>query len=267
MCGIFVSISRDADEPIDESLVALLAQRGPDSLERHTTSIKVDPQTVTTWEPKPQNVYLTFVSTVLSLRGDTVTRQPLRDESSGSILCWNGEAWRMSLVDIAANDTKTVFLEFLKSSDPVSPHQHGVDGCHTELGDGCASETLSRVLCTLDSIKGPYAFVFLDRWHRRLFFGRDTLGRRSLVYRITRNGSITLASVSDGDLSKGWKEVDADGIYMVDLARFDCPTGEESIFEGGTCSVSKYPAVRLSELCGQGAMAGPENTGRNFVQA
>ena len=265
MCGIFVSISRDAGELVDESLVALLAQRGPDCLEQLTTSIKLDPQTVTTSEQKPQNVYLTFVSTVLSLRGNTIIRQPLRDESSGSTLCWNGEAWRMSVVDIAANDTNTVFIELLKSSDHARPHQHGVDGCHTEPGGGCTSDTLSRVLYTLDSIKGPYAFVFLDKWHRRLFFGRDTLGRRSLVYRIAQNGSITIASVSDGDVSKAWKEVDADGVYMLDLARFGCPTGEGSVLEGGTFSVSKHSAVRLSELDEQGAIAGLGNPGRSFV--
>ena len=73
-------------------------------------------------------------------------------------------------------------------------------------------------------IAGPWASVFFDAVRGRVWFGRDCLGRRSLLE--LRKGSwgdgVTIASVGDGH--EGWKEVEAEG-----LRYFDLQSGEERV--------------------------------------
>ncbi|KAK4506574.1 hypothetical protein PRZ48_000306 [Zasmidium cellare] len=79
-----------------------------------------------------------------------------------------------------------------------------------------AATTISQAM---SQVAGPYAFVFHDAARRRLFFGRDFLGRRSLLRQITRDGDILLSSVTDGATSNSWSEVEADGVYCIDLSK------------------------------------------------
>lgn len=75
-------------------------------------------------------------------------------------------------------------------------------------------EVDDHVVHALAKVNGPFALVFCDVLTRRIYCGRDRLGRRSLLQK--RPGHIlTLSSVDDGSAS--WTEVPADGIYMVDL--------------------------------------------------
>lgn len=73
-------------------------------------------------------------------------------------------------------------------------------------------------------IAGPWACVFFDAVRGRVWFGRDCLGRRSLLE--LRKGDwkdgVTIASVGDGH--EGWKEVEAEG-----LRYFDLQSGEEGV--------------------------------------
>lgn len=73
-----------------------------------------------------------------------------------------------------------------------------------------------------ESIAGPYALVYFDATAGRVWFGRDVLGRRSLLYKRYGKGweaGFMVASVGDGD---GWEEVEADGLRFLDLV-----TGQE----------------------------------------
>jgi hypothetical protein len=54
-----------------------------------------------------------------------------------------------------------------------------------------------------------------------LFFGRDILGRRSLLRRLTNYGDLIISSVSDGHHDGGWAEIEADGVYCIDLHIMD----------------------------------------------
>lgn len=61
---------------------------GPDSLRTETRNVQLDSQI---------RLHLTFVSSVLALRGNHVAVQPLVDEGTGNILCWNGQVRRCLL--------------------------------------------------------------------------------------------------------------------------------------------------------------------------
>jgi len=83
-------------------------------------------------------------------------------------------------------------------------------------------EGVKGVARAIGSISGPFAFVFYDKPNGRVWFGRDCLGRRSLLRHqasVGRDGhdGILVASVTDGDRQKGWEEVEADGVYYIDL--------------------------------------------------
>lgn len=138
------------------------------------------------------------MSTVLALRGGHVTAQPFLDASSGSALCWNGEAWKIGLDLVTGNDGQAVFdLLIQASSSQTLP-----------------ADAVSAILKVLHSISGPFAFVFLDRTHNQMFFGRDRLGRRSLVFKNNVDLGVLELSSIPGD-NGSWEEVEADAIYQL----------------------------------------------------
>jgi asparagine synthetase B (glutamine-hydrolysing) len=191
MCGIFCAIRRDRFHRLDSTSQKLLKARGPDSYQEHGVKIsgRLDSE-----------VYLTFASSVLSLRGRALVSQPLVDQETSSVLCWNGEAWAIDGEGILDNDTESVFQLLLQAAKGKDPH--------------------ASILKALSNIQGPFAFVFLDFSDMKLYFGRDCLGRRSLVKSVLKGQGLCLASVADLSFSKNCPEVEADGVYVIDLDQF-----------------------------------------------
>ncbi|KAJ5920714.1 hypothetical protein N7454_009247 [Penicillium verhagenii] len=200
MCGIFFSLSPAPTLPTPETRV-LLDYRGPDCCQTLTVHKEI---------PTPdggiQSFHLTFISTVLALRGDHVYSQPLTDPATKSVLCWNGEAWKIAGERVSGNDTEHILNLFLRAVT-VGGGDDDDDGNNAayRLGEAAAS------------ISGPFAFVFYDATNLRLFFSRDCLGRRSLLQGYEEDGSLKICSVCDGSSSTHFQEVGFDGVYMIDL--------------------------------------------------
>ena len=186
--------SANSDYLSSSLLLSLISQRGPD----WTDSL------VVVGDGDNGSWTASFSASVLSLRGDHITRQPLvrRDENGAvqNILCWNGEIWKLRGRELTAeeNDGELVFDELIKCRGGVQN--------------------------VVSAIEGPFAFVFYDQRSDKVWFGRDWLGRRSLLKQditSTLEGvpeGLLISSVSgdDGDKSQ-WKEVEADGIYGLSL--------------------------------------------------
>jgi asparagine synthetase B (glutamine-hydrolysing) len=189
MCGIYASISTNGPIYPTEGLKQLLDKRGPDHLGDLESTIKT----------ANRSISVSFLSTVLALRGGHVTAQPLSDTLTESVLCWNGEAWKIGQAIVQGNDGEAI-LNLLVSGTLGRPKINSI----------------SCVLEVLQSISGPYAFVYLDKAHDLLYFGRDDLGRRSLLYN-TDGGAIQLSSLAD-DTKGTWREIEADGIYVLALS-------------------------------------------------
>ncbi|KPI43675.1 Asparagine synthetase domain-containing protein C4F6.11c [Cyphellophora attinorum] len=190
MCGIFVSIGHQRDVTIDERTTQLLNARGPDSLQHVTLPLPNQ----TTCAKNESRKCVTFCSSVLALRGGQIEAQPFVDEPTGSILCWNGEAWKVDGRVVTGNDTVQVFQELLNAAASSAP--------------GAAIPDV------LTSIAGPYAFVFYDATSTTIYYGRDRLGRRSLTLQRGSDGGMTLCSVAvakAGDL----EEVDPACLHSV----------------------------------------------------
>ena len=205
MCGIFCTLSGTHPISASDELQARLENRGPDSARTiHATYPKTLAQEHDTSTP---SVHVTITSTVLSLRGSRTVVQPCQDNGEEFTLCWNGEAWSIGGEPPAGNDTEAIhdlLVNALKTSSSYDGRDYGI-------------ESASKVAEALSQVAGPYAFVFFDQTRGHLFLGRDFLGRRSLLKRITDAGDLLVSSVSDGDLADGWEEIEADGVYCVDL--------------------------------------------------
>lgn len=211
MCGIFFSCSREDQHLPAERFCDSLCKRGPDSVNKVYRSILTDDTTSQQSSPtgRQQAYHLTFLSTVLSLRGDSIVRQPLGDHQSGSLLCWNGEAWKLDNDVVQGNDAESVFglFQTMDKSHFSSTDDHGF----TE------DPSVGEFIKIIRSITGPYAFVFYDAQHQRVWYGRDALGRRSLNIKNELPERLSIASICDPTDLARWTEVEADGIHMIDL--------------------------------------------------
>ncbi len=247
MCGIFFSCSRKVHECPSDRLLECLNKRGPDSIctiKRALDSENASSQGLPS-EQRKQSYFLTFLSTVLSLRGDGVTRQPLEDLDSGSLLCWNGEAWKAGNEVIDGNDSQRVFDLFLKAIQYLEPTSSNTPFSYDQY--------MESIIDAVASISGPYSFVFYDAPHQRIFFGRDTLGRRSLAIKNGLPESISISSICDCTDTGNWTEVEADGIYMLDLQTAS-PSPEDEAEEitfiprilSGSNTELRYTLVRLN---------------------
>ncbi|KAK3672487.1 hypothetical protein LTR78_007537 [Recurvomyces mirabilis] len=196
MCGIFAAISDSQHIRPSPELEQQLQQRGPDSTGQHKAS------------HGEHGPHVSLHATVLSLRGDHTVHQPISVGTSGSALCWNGEAWSIAGLPTSGNDTLAVarLLENIAGEQNEAPSR------------GEAIIARARNLASaLSQIAGPYAFVFHDAANNLLFYGRDFLGRRSLLSGCTEMGNWLLCSVTAGTPNTSWQEIGTDGVYCLDL--------------------------------------------------
>ena len=188
MCGILVSVAV-IDSPTATNactdLFPWIAARGPDSLQTRQLQIPL--------EGSSQLLEVLFTSSVLSLRGEKVTQQPLVS-AAGDVLCWNGEIWKGLEITDEENDGLRL-LEALSSTQSIWK--------------------------VMEKIEGPWAMVYLSLKDKMLWFGRDCLGRRSLLQK-TDFRTLSLSSV--GVNMNEWQEVSVDGLWRLDLLQWAATT-------------------------------------------
>lgn len=217
MCGIFAAISKEEAQGPNAELLALLTNRGPDLCGIVSATTRIT---------NGDTVSSKFVSTVLALRGDHIASQPLTNSETGSVLCWNGEAWRIGQDAVVDNDGEAI-IRLLS----------------TKTSSGSVVESIDGVLDILRSISGPFAFVYHDKVHGLVYFGRDCLGRRSLLYNADdMPNTIQLSSIA-GAAAGSWKEVEADGIYVLVLDKEIIPSSL-SCLEKSSIASTAFPCYR-----------------------
>ena len=134
------------------------------------------------------------------MQGRAITLQPFI-LPNGNVFCYNGEVFGG-----------------LKA--------HDIESCENDgrvLADQLTrGENLRTIMPLLD---GPYAFVYYDALEQKLHFGRDFLGRRSLMRcEYDASGQFLLSSVSCPIENGEWSEIGTDGFYSLDI-----PSMEHSI--------------------------------------
>ncbi|KAF8331070.1 asparagine synthase-domain-containing protein [Cantharellus anzutake] len=161
---------------------------GPDSCRTLRRSVLTSEGVV--WE-------LDLFASVLHLRGDHIVDQPHENES-GDVLCWNGEIFQGIPVNSEENDGSKLFQELTRAPG-------------------------SDITAVFARLEGPYAFAFFQSSTRKLYFGRDPMGRRSLLTRAPTPNCpwYTIASTSLGPgspSSESFDEVSAEHLYCIDLS-------------------------------------------------
>nr|XP_033339086.1 asparagine synthetase domain-containing protein 1 isoform X1 [Megalopta genalis]XP_033339087.1 asparagine synthetase domain-containing protein 1 isoform X1 [Megalopta genalis]XP_033339088.1 asparagine synthetase domain-containing protein 1 isoform X1 [Megalopta genalis] len=131
-----------------------------------------------------------FAASVLWMQGFNLSVQPIVD-STGNILLWNGDVFSETLAEDNICDTD-VILASLQSS--------------------------SNIMSVFQEIHGPYSFIYFQKSNNCLYFGRDIIGRHSLLLKTnTDENNLTLMSVGDKRI-KGIIEVPAIGLFMMNLS-------------------------------------------------
>eukprot|EP00966_Prymnesium_polylepis_P015965 368486-Prymnesium_polylepis.1 len=156
MCGIgLVLLTRDGSAPVSAKApsgsvpASSLRRRGPDAVGEMTLH-----------SASTDGFEVRMTGAVLHLRGDRVVPQPIRD-ARGNCLLWNGEIFGAGSsgagVAVASDesDTERLLLALGSGDDDVPAVMNGV--------------------------QGPWAFAYWDEAARTLWYGRDPLGRRSLL--------------------------------------------------------------------------------------
>ena len=211
MCGIYLGLSRTCHISPSQNLTRLLRQRGPECCRVQQFQSDIPIPAVRT--AHKDQICMTAAASVLPLRGDHVYSQPITSPD-GSFLCWNGEAWRIDGTDVVGNDSIQVFALLTAVAVGVQSSESTMSGSVPAGG-----EHNVRVAKAMRRVSGPYAFIFFDAQHQTLFFGRDCLGRRSLLRGVTLSGSFILSSVADRELQDvAWEEVESGGIHVLDLS-------------------------------------------------
>ncbi|XP_066929037.1 asparagine synthetase domain-containing protein 1-like [Clytia hemisphaerica] len=193
MCGIFCKICKRLEvktKPIDDNIIPLIQNRGPDSCQSLTRIVKVG----------SDELELTFCSTVLHLRGESVTKQPLIN-SNGDVLLWNGEIFGGLDVGLHENDTEILMRHLTAISQEMLEN---VEPAEKNMAD------------LFTKIQGPWAFVFYQKSLNKLWYGRDYFGRRSLI-QSSIDGNFLLTSAICGDFREESEEIKAKSIYCLNL--------------------------------------------------
>ncbi|CAM9789093.1 unnamed protein product [Scytosiphon promiscuus] len=159
MCGIgFILGVCPAGQSDLERCIGALRRRGPDA----------GKQTVVDLE---EGRTLHLMAAVLHLRGEHLCPQPAEDVD-GNVLLWNGEVFDGLDVARSESDTAVVLRALAATSDD------------------------QEVVTALQGISGPFSFVYWCPERRALYYGRDSIGRRSLVLRRTRSPSEPMVVLS-----------------------------------------------------------------------
>ncbi|VDM05402.1 unnamed protein product [Schistocephalus solidus] len=213
MCGIFFlapAVVGTTEKPI--SKLKSIECRGPDL----SNSVFIDFKSATETRGFAFCSVLSHQSAVpfpqpVWIKSSEDEREPLR-----CLLLWNGEVYR---------------------------HQEDTEGpertSDTELvanSIGNSGGGVEDLLSVFQDVTGPFAFVLIQPDQKRIFFGRDRFGRRSLVCKLAA-GLTSLECLSSlvpfeesadeidaqGDTDSQWFEVPASGIYTAlldDLGHF-----------------------------------------------
>ena len=130
--------------------------------------------------------HMSVLSSVLQIQGNRICSQPITSEKTQSFLCWNGEY--LNHEDREISDTELIFRMLENTHSPVH---------------------------CLNSVQGPFSFVFYDSRCHSLWFGKDKVGRRSLLVGSNTDGSELV--ISSTYIPRGIEIPAGRGIYRIDL--------------------------------------------------
>ncbi|KGQ95842.1 hypothetical protein MEU_02243 [Candida albicans P37005] len=165
--GLEIDRQKGEGEDDLDQLIYNISNRGPDYLNFS--------QFNTTTNNGDEFHFQTF-SAILSLR-QPFTRQPIFKDQF--VLQFNGELYNQECLQI--NDTQFIIDKL---------HEH------LQVNDN----RNNAILSTLKSLNGEFAIILIDLLENKIYFGRDSIGKRSLCYKLSggvKNKQLIISSVSN----------------------------------------------------------------------
>ncbi|KNE66726.1 hypothetical protein AMAG_11224 [Allomyces macrogynus ATCC 38327] len=146
---------------------------------------------------------LQLIASVLHLRGEKMVEQPVRFHGTGDnelILCWNGEVYAGmgTGTDLAAQSDTAYLIRQLSE----------IDVCSRTAADFGAG-----IVALFEDLEAEFAMILFNARFKTLWYGRDCLGRRSLLHHHAAD-TLALSSVH----LPGCPEVPVGGLWSVDLS-------------------------------------------------
>lgn len=166
-----------------------LNRRGPDA--RDIRSVSISP-----------NVTIDTASTLLSMRGAPQTTNNISMPSNQSIVLFNGE----------------IYDGF---EDGASGNRCDTQQIHTLIDR--AENVEADFFPVLDQLRGPWSIIFWHSGTKRLYFGRDRLGRRSLLISATTNNHVIITSVPPAESRNNFVEFPPVGLAFIDFQNVKNP--------------------------------------------
>ncbi|XP_018301565.1 asparagine synthetase domain-containing protein 1 isoform X3 [Mycetomoellerius zeteki] len=109
-----------------------------------------------------------FAASVLWMQGSRIMTQPSLDDN-GNLLLWNGDLFSGCLAKDDVCDTNIILAELQSTTD---------------------------IMSVLRKIEGPYCLVYYQKSSNMLYFGRDIIGRHSLLLKVDNKNSAILAAIA-----------------------------------------------------------------------
>ncbi|CAH2350220.1 asparagine synthetase domain-containing protein [[Candida] railenensis] len=167
------------------SLVPVIASRGPNYLKYISFHI----EEAKTWVEQ--------FSSVLSLRQPFV-QQPVQVENEQISIQFNGELYNQECLD--SNDSKFIGDKIISN-----------------IGNFGQGNREKAIVETIAELEGEFAYAIVDKAKQRCYFGRDYVGKRSLVYSLKESSGLVISSVTNGKNENNWEECKAEVVYMYDF--------------------------------------------------
>lgn len=225
MCGIFLSLRRtvESENPhVHKEIKAAIDKRG----DADCSSSYID-----TIDTSGQFWTLEFYASVLSLRSCAKSLQPLVD-TEGNVLMFNGEIFEYE------DENETIELNGMKND---------TEYLYQKLSQ---SSDMKNILSVISSIRGPYSFIFYNKSEEKLYFGRDFIGRRSLIlFQSSKEVIISSVSCEESHLNDLYQvnEINSDGIKYIDFNSFDTK-----------CMNSSYTGMKFDTIKWSSTLSGQQ---------
>ncbi|XP_035742588.1 asparagine synthetase domain-containing protein CG17486-like isoform X1 [Vespa mandarinia] len=182
MCGIFCCISQHSEESVKHS-------NEWDGCKNLITSRGPD-KLVKHFITLTDTWCGHFAASILWMQGLKLVEQPLID-SNGNILLWNGDVLSGSLAKDDTCDSITILNAF---------------------------STSPNITNILQYIQGPYSFIYFQKSNKLLYFGRDIIGRHSLLLQLNNEKNVLTITSVGAKCFKNIMEVPAIGIFAINLS-------------------------------------------------
>jgi len=210
-------------QAFEDALLKMLARRGPDISSKYVTKVingDVGSPTNKNDESSSNEILeLKLFSSVLNLRGGKYpTKQPLiiEDDITSDLFafCWNGECYEYNLDESCSHEIsllgKSIHFEN-EFNDTEIMLRLLIESCKEVDGEN----KLSKLGKALGRVRGEYAFILYHRTKcsECIFYGRDPLGRRSLVSYANDNNFV----VSSVPCNMNFEEVATGQIFCKNL--------------------------------------------------